>query len=100
MQDGLSQSVVLDIVQDSTGFLWIATQDGLNRYDGNEFKVFKYSPTDSNSIKGNWINTLTLGNNSTLWIGTYRSGLGKLNLKTYKYNLYCKTFTLILISFN
>ncbi len=85
MQDGLSQSVILDIVQDSTGFLWIATQDGLNRYDGNEFKVFKYSPTDSNSIKGNWINTLTLGNNSTLWIGTYRSGLGKLNLKTYKY---------------
>ncbi len=85
LEDGLSQSVVLDVVQDSSGFLWIATQDGLNRYDGSEFKIFKYSPLDSSTIPDNWINALAVGNNSTLWIGTFRSGLTRLNLKSYKF---------------
>ncbi len=85
LEDGLSQSVVLDVVQDSSGFLWVATQDGLNRYDGNEFKIFKYSPLDSSTIPDNWINALAVGNDSTLWIGTFRSGLTRLNLKSYKF---------------
>lgn len=85
LKDGLSQSVILDIVQDSTGFLWIATQDGLNRYDGNEIKILKYSPYDSNTVSSNWINALAVGDDSTLWIGTLRSGLDKLNLKTYNF---------------
>ena len=85
LEDGLSQSVVLDVVQDSSGFIWIATQDGLNRYDGTEFEIFKYSPLDSSTIPDNWINALAVGNDSTLWIGTFRSGLTKLNLKSYKF---------------
>ncbi len=85
LEDGLSQSVILDVVQDSSGFLWIATQDGLNRYDGQEFKIFKNLPEDTNSISGNWINTLSIGNDSTLWIGTFRNGFGKFNTKTHKF---------------
>ncbi len=86
LEDGLSQSVVLDIVQDSTGFLWIATQDGLNRYGGKEFKIFKYIPSDSTTIPDNWINALAVGNDTTLWIGTFRNGLSKLNLNSYRFS--------------
>ena len=55
LDEGLSQSVVLDIVQDDLGFLWFATQDGLNRYDGYDFKVFKNDPRSTNSISSNTI---------------------------------------------
>ena len=46
---------MLDFVQDDQGFLWMATQDGLNRYDGYEFKVFKDDPESPNSLKGNFV---------------------------------------------
>ncbi len=45
-EDGLSQNAGLDILQDSHGYLWIGTQDGLNRYDGYSFKVYKHDPDD------------------------------------------------------
>ncbi len=53
--DGLSQSVVNAIIQDQHGFIWLATQDGLNRFDGIEFQVFKNDPTKPNSISNNFI---------------------------------------------
>src|SRR5215208_5786263 len=49
-EDGLSQNAGLDIFQDSLGYLWIGTQDGLNRYDGYSFKVYKHDPDDEYSI--------------------------------------------------
>lgn len=82
LEDGLSQSVVLDIVQDSKGFIWIATQDGLNRFDGYEFKIYKNNPNDSNTISENWINVLHLDDNESLWLGTEYGGLNKFDLKT------------------
>jgi len=84
LEEGLSQSVVLDIVQDSKGFIWIATQDGLNRFDGYEFKIYKNNPNDSNSISENWINVLHLDAEECLWLGTEYGGLNKLDLKTGK----------------
>ncbi len=80
LEEGLSQSVVLDIAQDSQGFLYFATQDGLNRYDGYELKVFRHDPTDSNSIGDNWITSLEVKNDTTLWVGTLRAGLFEFNL--------------------
>ena len=50
--DGLSHNIVNDIVQDGKGFMWIATHDGLNRFDGYEFKVYRFNPNDSTSISG------------------------------------------------
>ena len=50
IEDGLSQNAGLAIFQDSRGYLWIGTQDGLNRYGGYAFKIFKHDPDDSNSI--------------------------------------------------
>lgn len=55
VQDGLSQSAVTVIFQDKHGFMWFGTQDGLNRYDGYNFKIFKNIPSDSTSLTDNFI---------------------------------------------
>ena len=78
IKNGLSQSSVNDIVEDKKGFLWFATQDGLNRYDGYKFVIFKHNPSDSNSISDNFINCLFLDKQGNLWAGT-EGGLNKYN---------------------
>ncbi|MBN2892016.1 MAG: SpoIIE family protein phosphatase [Bacteroidales bacterium] len=83
-QDGLSQSVIICSFQDSYGFLWFGTQNGLNRFDGYEFKTFLHDPFDSTTISNNWIFSIIEDNNSDLWIGT-KDGLNKLNRKTGKF---------------
>ncbi len=75
IEDGLSQSIIMDILQDSKGFIWIATQDGLNRYDGYEFKVFKNDPKDSTSLPHNYIVYLFEDSRQNLWICTNGGGL-------------------------
>jgi streptogramin lyase len=77
LNQGLSQSTILAIVQDKQGFLWFGTQDGLNRYDGYTMKVFKHDPADSNSISDNVIWTLLCDSRGDLWIGTERGGLNR-----------------------
>src|SRR5215208_8405867 len=74
-EDGLSQNAGLDIFQDSLGYLWIGTQDGLNRYDGYSFKVYKHDPDDEYSISHNSILTIAEGADGALWIGTWGGGL-------------------------
>ena len=66
---GLSQSRVTRIVQDDQGFIWLATEYGLNRYDGYRFKVFKHDPTDPKSICGVYIESLFKDRAGTLWVG-------------------------------
>jgi len=58
LQEGLSQSSVYAIVQDSQGFLWFATQDGLNKYDGYSFTVYQHIPDDPNSLSHNLSRTI------------------------------------------
>ena len=58
LEQGLSQSSVLCIMQDHTGFMWFGTKDGLNRYDGNSFKIFQYKYDDPTSLGNNVINSL------------------------------------------
>ena len=70
INDGLSQNTVLSICQDKSGFLWFATYDGLNRYDGKEFRVFRSVAGDSTSIVHNLIRRLYEDNQGNLWIGT------------------------------
>lgn len=58
LNQGLSQSSVYTMLQDSQGFIWVGTQDGLNRYDGYEFKVFRHQAGDPNSLPDNDVTAL------------------------------------------
>ena len=73
LKEGLSQSTVYDIKQDQFGYIWIATADGLNRYDGYKFVVYRHNPDDSLSLPSNTVNSILLDKNNDMWIGT---GLG------------------------
>ncbi len=75
IDEGLSNSVINTIFQDSKGFLWFGTLDGLNKYDGYNFTVFKNDPSDSTSIKDNWIQSIIEDNRGQLWIATQRGGV-------------------------
>ncbi len=84
INDGLSQSVVNCIFQDSQGYIWIGTQSGLNRFDGENFVVYNYNPTDTNSISSNWIYSIAEDFNGNLWIGA-KGGLNKYVVKQNKF---------------
>ena len=85
IEDGLSQSVVFSIEQDQLGFMWFATQDGLNRFDGERFEVFKASDKNTNSLANNYIYPLSLDNQNQLFIGTRYGGINQLNLFNYRF---------------
>ncbi|MFT4924653.1 MAG: signal transduction histidine kinase/ligand-binding sensor domain-containing protein [Phenylobacterium sp.] len=85
LDDGLSQAAVSDIFQDRDGFLWFATQDGLNRYDGYTFKVFRHDPQDQYSISNNTIRTLFEDSKGRLWIGTNGGGLNRYDALTERF---------------
>lgn len=76
LSEGLSQSTVNCIFQDSYGFLWIGTEDGLNRFDGYQFEVFQHHPSHANSISNNVVYSLYEDSDGVLWIGT-ASGLNR-----------------------
>ena len=68
--EGLSQSTVLSIAQDKKGFMWFATLDGLNRYDGYEFTSYKNNPDDTTTIAENIIRDVFIDSSNNLWAGT------------------------------
>ncbi|MEO1051197.1 MAG: two-component regulator propeller domain-containing protein [Bacteroidota bacterium] len=72
VKTGLSQNSIQSIIQDDKGFIWFGTQDGLNRFDGYEFKVFTHDPADSNSIDNNYIASIKKDSLGNLWVGTYK----------------------------
>jgi signal transduction histidine kinase/ligand-binding sensor domain-containing protein len=71
-KEGLSSNRVQNIIQDHQGFYWIATADGLNRFDGSSFKVFRYNRNDSFSIANNNCITLLEGDEGDIWIATMK----------------------------
>ncbi|MEO1350343.1 MAG: EAL domain-containing protein [Cyanobacteria bacterium J06635_15] len=69
VDQGLSSTYVQDVTQDQNGFLWIATSNGLNRYDGYSFKTFTHQPNNSSSLGSNKIKSLLVTRDGTLWVG-------------------------------
>jgi len=88
LEQGLSQSSIYSIIQDNRGFLWFGTGEGLNRYDGNHFAVYKMNILDSNSISENWITSIVQDKESYIWIGTDGGGLNKYDQKTEQFTSY------------
>lgn len=80
-EEGLSGSSVRDLLQDHQGFIWIGSDNGLDRFDGREFLNFRFDPKSPNSLSANRVNSLALQGEQRLWIGT-SNGLCHLNLNT------------------
>lgn len=86
-QKGLSQASVNALWQDKQGFMWIGTQDGLNRYDGYGFKVYHHNPEDPGSISSNWVADMYEDDEGILWLATF-AGLNRFDKKTEQFTRY------------
>lgn len=87
IEDGLSQTTVEYIYQDSDGYMWFGTDDGLNKYDGINFEVYKYKGEDENSISGNIIVAIIEDNDGYIWVGSNDEGVNiidRSNDKVYR----------------
>lgn len=78
IEDGLSQSTVETIYQDSKGYIWIGSNDGLDRYNGYEFKHYKHDKYDKNSIANNYIVDIIEDENGYIWVSTI-AGLSRID---------------------
>jgi len=88
VDQGLSNNIVYSIVQDCRGFMWFGTEDGLNKYDGYSFTVYRHDPEDSLSISDNWIQAVHESHydgKHILWVGTLYGGLNRLDLDTEQF---------------
>ena len=79
--DGLSQRSVADIIQDKKGYLWFGTRDGLNKFDGQKFVIYRHTLVDSNSLSNSNVHAIYEDSYGHLWVGTER-GLNKYNPTT------------------
>ena len=70
-KDGLADGSIRSIIQDSTGFLWLASDNGLSRFDGRTFKIYRYDPLDTNSLRENKIWNLFIDSKKRVWVLTY-----------------------------
>jgi PAS domain S-box-containing protein len=81
VDDGISQSEILSIFQDSEGYMWFGTQDGLNKFDGYSFESYFFNPSDTSTISNSWIFDILEDDNGLLWIGT-KDGLNSFDKNT------------------
>ncbi|MBZ0266090.1 hypothetical protein K8I28_15640 [bacterium] len=93
IRDGLSQNSVTCIHQDSAGFMWFGTQDGLTRYDGYEFAVYRPEVGNPYSLTDNWINSIEEDEEGILWLGTYEGGVNRFDRHTKRFSAYRNVFS-------
>ena len=87
VQNGLSSDFVKSVIQDREGFYWIATSDGLNRFDGTSFRVFRYDKNDTASLSHNLCMIVMEGKDGDIWVGTQK-GLSRYQKKTGRFRRY------------
>jgi two-component system, sensor histidine kinase and response regulator len=78
IKEGLTQGSALSLIQDRKGFIWIGTEDGLNRYDGLKMKIYRLADDDPNSLSNDTVTVLFEDSQGTIWVGTNR-GLNRYN---------------------
>jgi len=84
IEDGLSQSVVNQTIQDRYGYIWVATEDGLNRFDGYEFEIFEHFHDDPDSLHENLVYSLEENPGKGIWVGT-QNGLSYFDMASRKF---------------
>lgn len=82
---GLSHSTVNCILKDHLGFMWFGTSDGLNRYDGYRFRVFRRNPNDPGAISGSRVNAIMEDGEGYIWVGTRQGGLDRYDSNTERF---------------
>ncbi len=87
-EDGLSQDSVLVIMKCSQGFMWFGTRDGLNKYDGYTFTVYKPEPNNPYSLSDNTITALLESRDGSIWIGTGSGGLNRYDRRLDRFIRY------------
>ncbi|MGM9511726.1 hybrid sensor histidine kinase/response regulator transcription factor [Larkinella sp. GY13] len=90
-RNGLSHNTVMDLIQDDQGFLWVGTADGLNRYDGEQFRTYRRSARDTSSLSHNYINCLFKDRQHRLWVGTHSGGINRLDASGVRFIHYNQT---------
>ena len=85
IEQGLSQGTVSCIIQDNRGFMWFGTENGLNRYDGHEFKTYTSDSKNPDTLSHNLVISICKDQSGILWIGTRGGGLNKFDPKTGKF---------------
>ncbi|WP_430812467.1 MULTISPECIES: ligand-binding sensor domain-containing protein [unclassified Carboxylicivirga] len=75
ISEGLSNSHITALFQDSRGYLWVGTTDGLNRYDGYNFVVFRHHPLEDSTLIGNYVQTIAETPDGNIWVGTRNNGI-------------------------
>lgn len=91
IKDGLSENTVNCIVKDTAGYMWFGTNNGLNKYNGYEFTVYRNNPKDSLTISSSLITCLFVDSNGTLWVGTRHGGLNTFNPEKNSFTHYKKS---------
>lgn len=87
IENGLSQSYVFDIIEDKQGFIWVATQEGLNKFDGTTFTHYKNDILNKRSVANNFIRKVFIDKSGALWVGT-QNGLSRYNTVTDDFENY------------
>ncbi len=86
--DGLSNNVIMTVLEDSRGYLWVGTFQGLNRYDGYRVRVYRHIPGDTTSLSHDEVFALHEGRDGTLWVGTWGGGLNRFDPDTEIFTAY------------
>jgi signal transduction histidine kinase/ligand-binding sensor domain-containing protein len=82
VEDGLSQSTVTSVAQDAEGFVWLGTDDGVNRYDGHTFTVFRHAAADSTSLPHSSVEDVLVDARGRVWVATFGGGLARFEPDT------------------
>ncbi|MBN1186203.1 MAG: response regulator [Bacteroidales bacterium] len=94
LESGLSNSNIVSYTQDRCGLIWICTKDGLNRFDGNSFMVFRHSETNSNSICSNVLNCVYADKfDDIIWIASEKNGVDAYNYRTHTFTHYLHDYS-------
>ncbi|HAF30453.1 MAG TPA: hypothetical protein DCG75_15530 [Bacteroidales bacterium] len=90
IKDGLSHSNVYTILQDQLGFMWFGTQDGLNKYDGHEFTIYRHEPSNPNSLSTGNFGKIYQDSSGIFWFGTFGGGLDRFDPRTNTFTNFSK----------